>query len=91
MPTNLTPFEMLTGERPSLKNIRVFGCAAFVLRMPQSSKLQPRADQGTLLECVEHGIYNILVCSDDTAPHIMESRHVTFDESSFPGAKPPVG
>jgi hypothetical protein len=49
--TKSTPFEMLTGARPSLKNIRVFGCAAFELRMPQSSKLQPRADEGTLLEC----------------------------------------
>jgi hypothetical protein len=47
-----TPFELLTGACPSLKNIRVFGCAAFVLRMPQSSKLQPRADDGTLLECI---------------------------------------
>jgi hypothetical protein len=47
--TKLKPFELLTGERPSLKNIRVFGCAAFLLRMPQSSKLQPRAEEGTLL------------------------------------------
>jgi hypothetical protein len=54
--------------------------------MPQSSKLQPRADEGTLLECVEHGIYKVQVCSDDAAPRIVESRHVTFDESSFPGA-----
>jgi hypothetical protein len=84
--TKATPFELLTGARPSLKNIRVFGCAAFVLRMPQSSKLQPRADEGTLLECGEHGIYKVLVCSDDAAPRIVESRHVTFDESSFPGA-----
>jgi GAG-pre-integrase domain len=59
--TNSTPFELLTGERPSLKNIRVFCCAAFVLRMPQSSKLQARADGGTLLECGEHGIYKVLV------------------------------
>jgi hypothetical protein len=47
---------------------------------------KPRADEGTLLECGEHGIYKVLVCSDDAAPRIVESRHVTFDESSFPGA-----
>jgi Reverse transcriptase (RNA-dependent DNA polymerase) len=84
--TKSTPFELLTGARPSLKNIRVFGCAAFVLRMPQSSKLQPRADEGTLLECGEYGTYKVLVCSDDAASHIVESRYVTFVESSFPGA-----
>jgi hypothetical protein len=81
--TKATPFELLTGARPSLKNIPVFRCAAFVLRMLQSSKLQPRADEGTLLECGEHGICKVLVCSDDAAPRIVESRHVTFD---VPGA-----
>jgi hypothetical protein len=80
------PFELLTGARPSLKNIRVFGCAAFVLRMSQSSKPQPLADERTLFECVEHEFYKVLVCSADAAHRIVESRHVTFDESSFPGA-----
>jgi hypothetical protein len=46
---------MLTGTRPNLKNVRVFGCAAFALRMPQGSKLEPRADEGTFLESAEHG------------------------------------
>jgi hypothetical protein len=84
--TRATSFELLTGGRPSLKNIRVFRCAAFVLRMPQRSKLQPRAEEGMLLECGEHGIYKVFMCSDDAAPRVVESRHVTFDESSFPGA-----
>jgi hypothetical protein len=82
----LTPVELLTGARSSLKNIRVFGCASLVLRMPQSSKLKPHADEETLLEYGEHGINKVLVCSDDATPRIVESRHVTFDESSFPGA-----
>jgi hypothetical protein len=32
--TKTTPFEMLTGARPNLKSVRVFGCAAFPWRMP---------------------------------------------------------
>jgi hypothetical protein len=31
--TKATPFEMLTNARPNPKNVRVFGCAAFALRM----------------------------------------------------------
>jgi hypothetical protein len=33
-----------------------------------------------------NGIYKVLVCRDDREPQIVESRHVTFDESIFPGA-----
>jgi hypothetical protein len=84
--TKETPFEMLTGARPNLKNVRVFGCASFSLRMSQGSKVEPRADEGILLECAEHRVYKVLICAQTRQPIIAESRHVTFDESSFPGA-----
>jgi hypothetical protein len=84
--TRATPYELFMGLRPCLKNIRVFGFSAYALRMPRGSKLHPRADEGTLLECGDHRIYKILVCRDDSEPQIVESRHVRFDESMFPGA-----
>ena len=38
------------------------------------------------LETLEHGVYRVLLIDDDGIPQITESRHVTFDESKFPGA-----
>jgi len=81
-----TPFSELTGERPSLKNVRVFGCAAYVLRLPRGPKFESRALEGVYLETLEHGVYKVLFMDDDGPPRIMDSRHVTFDESTFPGA-----
>ena len=80
-----TAFEVVHGTKPSLKDIRVFGCSAYVLRLPRGSKFEPRAVEGVLLECLPHGIYRVLVIQDSSA-NIIESRHVTFDENRFPGA-----
>lgn len=82
----VTPFLVMTGEKPSLKNIRVFGCTAYVLRLPRGSKFESRALEGVYLETLEHGIYRVLIIDDDGIPRMVESRHVTFDESKFPGA-----
>ena len=81
-----TPFSVLTGEQPSLKNVRVFGCTAYVLRLPRGSKFESRAVEGVYLETLEHGVYKVLIHEDDGIPRIVESRHVTFDESKFLGA-----
>lgn len=81
-----TPHMVMTGNRPSLKNVKVFGCTAYVLRLPRGSKFEPRALEGVLLETLKHGAHKVLVV-DDTGPRIVESRHVTFDESRFPGAQ----
>ena len=77
---------MFVGKQPSLNHIRVFGCAAYVLRQPEGSKFESRAIGGVHLETLQHGVYRILVTDDDGIPRITESRHVTFDESKFPGA-----
>lgn len=81
-----TPYSIVTGKRPDLKNLRVFGCRAYGLRLPRGTKFESRAVEGVYLETIEHGMYRILVVGDDCVPRIMESRHVTFDESMFPGA-----
>lgn len=48
--TRTTPYFLFTKRKPSLKNIRVFGCAAFVLREPRGSKFEPRAREGVYLK-----------------------------------------
>lgn len=61
-------------------------CKAYVLRLPRESKFEPRAVEVVHNESLELGVYRIHVCKNEQVPHIVESRHVTFDESAFPGA-----
>ena len=85
--TGSTPYSMFVGKKPSLKNLRVFGCAAYVLSVPDCAKFESRAIEGVYLESLEHGVYKVLVTDEDGIPKITKSRHVTFDESKFlPGA-----
>lgn len=83
---NKTPYSVLTKKKPSLKHVRVFGCAAFVLRIPRGSKFESRAIEGVYLETIQYGVYKILITDESDIPRIIESRHVTFDETRFPGA-----
>lgn len=74
---------------PSLKNVHVFGCTAYVLRLPAASKLEARAVEGIFLESIEHVVYRVLVKRFNEVNKnysIIESRHVTFDKSRFIGA-----
>ena len=64
----------------------MFFCAAHVLRQSSGSKFESRAVEGVYLETLHHGIYNDLITTDIGIPRIVESRHVTFDEYTFPGA-----
>ena len=50
--TGDSPYYMVTGEKPSLKNLKVFGCRAYVLILPTPSKFERRAEPGVLLECL---------------------------------------
>ena len=38
------------------------------------------------METLDHGVYKVLITTDIGILRIVESRHVTFDESTFPGA-----
>ena len=84
--TGKTPYLVMTGHIPSLKHIRVFGCAAYVLRQPSGSKFESSAVEGVYLETIDHGIYKVLITSDIGIPRKVESRYVTSDDSTFPGA-----
>ena len=77
-----SPFEALTGNKPKLKHVRVFGCAAFVYNESPKSKVHARAIPGIFLGCDDNGVYLVESLVDRK---LVNSVHVTFDEASFPG------
>lgn len=77
-----SPYERLTGEKPTLKHVRTFGCAAFVYEHQPKSKVHAKAAPAIMLGCNDHGVYTVERLDDH---RIVNSVHVTFDESSFPG------
>eukprot|EP00171_Calliarthron_tuberculosum_P000589 IDg589t1 len=73
---------MLTGVMPSLKYVRIFGCAAFVYEHETASKVHARAVPALMLVCNDSGVYTVERLTDKK---IINSVHVTFDEESFLG------
>lgn len=78
---NCSPFEKLTGEKPTLNHIRVFGCAAFVYDENPKSKFHSTGRPGIMLGWNNHGVYTAELME---TKQTVTSVHVTFDESSFP-------
>lgn len=64
----VTHYVLLTDIRPSLKYVRVFGCAVFVLKMTSITKFYSRAPDGVCLQTFEHGVYEVLVSGADDIP-----------------------
>lgn len=77
-----SPYEKLTGKKPTLKHVRTFGCAAFIYEHKPKSKVHAKASPAIMLGCNDHGVYTVELLSTN---HIVNSVHVTFDETSFPG------
>lgn len=78
-----TPFYALYGIHPTYDHLRVFGCRCYPnVSTTAARKLAPRS-----VACVflgyssDHKGYR---CLDLSTNHLIISRHVTFDESSFP-------
>lgn len=84
--TGTSPFILFYNERPSLKYVRVFGCVAYVLKPLSTAKFDAKATEGVYLESLDHGVFRILICNGHNMYRIIESRHVTFDETRFIGA-----
>lgn len=81
----------LRNKRLSLKNVRIFGCAAYDLRMRRHAKTEPRAFEGIYLETLDHGIYKVLIKRRNVDQGVRNFRiiqflHVTFGETQFLGA-----
>ena len=78
-----SPFQKLFGRSPNYSNFRIFGCACFPwLRPYNNHKLDDRS-----LQCVFLGYsltQSAYYCLHIPSGRIYVSRHVQFDESSFP-------
>ncbi|KAA0067280.1 Integrase, catalytic core [Cucumis melo var. makuwa] len=76
---NISPFERLYGTPPNYSNLKVFGCACFVLLHPhEQTKLEPRARLCCFLGYdTEHKGFR---CWDPLSNRLRISRHVTFWE-----------
>ena len=78
-----SPWECLFGSTPDYKSFRVFECTCYpLLRSYSKHKLQPRS-----VPCVFLGYASNakgFLCYDISAQRFYVSRHVKFDENSFP-------
>lgn len=85
-PTKLqdkSSLELFTGKRPSVGNIRVFGCSATVyIAKEVRDKLDYKSEEGILLDCLPRLVYKVWLPSRKTA---VLARHVRFRELRFPG------
>uniref|UniRef100_A0A2N9GKR4 Integrase catalytic domain-containing protein n=1 Tax=Fagus sylvatica TaxID=28930 RepID=A0A2N9GKR4_FAGSY len=79
----MSPWECLFGSTPDYKSFRVFGCTCYpLLRSYSKHKLQPRS-----VPCVFLGYASNakgFLCYDISAHRFYVSRHVKFDENTFP-------
>merc|ERR1712216_99255 len=82
-----SPFEMLTGQKPSWKYFRVFGCRTWVfIPKAQRKKWDPRAKLGIFVGFSDSAsAYLVRVPADNKT---YGSVHCIFDESAFGGAPP---
>ena len=88
-----TPYQMLTGKKPDISRLRVFG-SRVCARIPGASKF-PKLDQkntnGIFLgyTATDHNIY----FEDDDSGQVLISTHVMFDEAhlSTPNMYTPLG
>jgi hypothetical protein len=90
VPTGETsPFEKLFKGKPDYNMLHVLGCACYPLLRPYNNhKLEPRAERYVFLgySVIHKGYY----CLELKTNRLYISRHVTFDENSFPFSEPDV-
>jgi len=78
-----TPHQLLLGAPPDYTLLRVFGCACYPnLTATTTNKLSPRTTRCIFFGYLpDHHGYR---CYDPTTRRVFTSRHVVFDELSFP-------
>lgn len=78
----VSPVEMITGRRPCIDQLRVFGALAWTrVQDKVRQKLDANSKKGIVMLCMSHGKYRIYIPEGDT---IVVSQHVVVDESGYP-------
>lgn len=62
----------------------MFGCSAYVFKLPNPSKFDAKAYDGIYLESLPHCTFRVLIPENENY-RITESLHVTSDGNRFPG------
>ena len=77
-----TSFELVTGNKPNLSHLQVYGCKAYSLShgIPRMHKLRPRALIGYLIGYDSTNIYRIWLPTQD---RVIRTRDVTFNEKAL--------
>lgn len=79
---NMTPYELWYGRKPNLKNLKIFGCLAYVYDEALSkNKLQPRSKMCFLIGFTDTGY----VFYDNEKKQIIPACTAVFDEKQFYG------
>lgn len=85
-----TPFEALTGRRPNLKNLKVFGSRVVTKNTgKRAAKLDDHTSSGVFL----HHTATIDICKyvDDKTGREKSTSHIDFDEAHYTSNTKPVG
>lgn len=91
MPTqvlsNQSPYQTIFKEKPNYTKLKIFGCLCFPWLRPYTPhKLAPRS-----IPCIFLGYsltQSAYLCLDQATNRVYVSRHVKFDETSFPYTPP---
>jgi hypothetical protein len=78
---NKTPYEIITGKKPSVHYFRVFGCKCFILnKKPKASKFASKVDEGFLIGYgINEHVYRVF---NKTTGCVKTTVDVKFDESN---------
>lgn len=61
-------------------------CRLRIKNEPGHKEFESRVREGVYMQTLEHGVFEGLISGDDYIPRIVGLRHITVDESRFPGA-----
>ena len=82
-----SPYQKLFGEAPNYSKLRVFGCLCFPWLRPYTAhKLEDRSTPCVFLGYSQ--TQSAYLCLQPTSGRLYISRHVKFDEGSFPFQRP---
>lgn len=80
-----TSYEIVTGRKPRLDHLRIFGCAANVFIAKQKrKKLDRKSVKGLILYCYDKSQYKVCINARQTA---IKTRYLSIEESERPGRK----
>ena len=81
-----TPFELWTGCKPDLSNLKPWGCTAYVHDSSHKyGKLGPKGKKSIFIRYSEHSKGHVFIGENESGSIIeFESRDATFYENEFP-------